>query len=85
MERKDEPTNLTYVSLSVCYENCFSLEIVFQDEEWTYFFCHVCSPARDVVGSMLDCLLLNIYIYIYRVSREECARLRENVSSVKIH
>ena len=27
----------------------------------------------------------NIYIYIYRVSQEECARLREGVPCVKLH
>ena len=29
--------------------------------------------------------LLNIYIYIYRVSKEECARLQESVPYVKLY
>jgi hypothetical protein len=32
---------------------------------------------------MLDCAI--IYIYIYRVSREECKKLRESVPYVKIY
>jgi len=31
------------------------------------------------------CENLPIYIYIYRVSQEECARLRESVSYVKLY
>ena len=31
------------------------------------------------------CVYIHIYIYIYRVSQEECARLRQSVPYVKLH
>jgi len=40
----------------------------------TYVFMYVCMHA---------CMLLNVYIY--RVSQEECARLREGVTYVKVY
>jgi len=32
-----------------------------------------------------ECMYVCIYIYIYRVSQEECARLRESIPYVKVY
>ena len=42
--------------------------------------CTVCRAAYTLHGTLLP-----LYIYIYRVSQEECARLRESVPYVKLY
>ena len=41
--------------------------------------------SLDIIISQIIFLTYIIYIYIYRVSQEECARLRESVPYVKVY
>jgi len=63
----------------------------------SYLLCF-CDSARELLSTpFLTCLFssglfgfvhkefIYIYIYIYRVSQEECARLREGVPYVKVY
>jgi len=35
--------------------------------------------------SPMQCVCVCVYVYIYRVSRGECARLRDNIPLAKVH
>jgi len=49
-------------------------------EEYSYTSTHPLGHTGPVTGS-----LYFFFIYIYRVSQEECARLRESVPFVKVY
>ena len=53
---------------------------------WSVLFSHKELLQHTVSVTEIESITyIYIYIYIYRMSREECARLREDVPEVKIH
>ena len=62
---------------------------------WVWLFCHIpkcfhiagplSSPSLLTLRLLMSYIYICIYIYIYRVSQEECARLREGVPYVKVY
>ena len=51
----------------------------------TSCYTHTVESFMNDLFRLLCTDMLDIYIYIYRVSQEECARLRKNVPHVKVH
>jgi len=68
-----------WVSLLSHFSACFKTLV-------TKPSCFVCSADKDTTLYVSVCVCVCMYIlYIYRVSPEECARLREGVHYVKVY
>jgi len=63
--------------------NAFSSTFTTQSRDLVHLGCG--NRANDNDMYVYVCMYVSIYIYIYRVSREECTRLRENVPYVKVY
>jgi len=57
----------------------------FSYENYGYFVSFHNIPIHYVLACLFDVSNIYIYTYIYRVSQEECARLREGVPYVKVY